>query len=369
MTAIAFRSSVVYDTETMKMKQAMLRILVLAAAVALGAFAAAGQGERKVDAALRAETIGSIIKLLKDRYAYPEIAEKMERELKTRERRGDYDAIADGDAFAARLTEDLRGVFDDKHLRVSFSAKPIPERSAAAGAPTPEEIEQARLRQRRENFGVVKLEILNGNVGLMQVNYFAPLDWVRETYTAAFAYLANTDALIIDARWNGGSMDINTMPFFSGYLFERPVEFGDIFVRERKETTKLMTVADVPGKRYGDRPVFVLTSGRTASGAEAFVSAMRRHKRATIVGETTRGATMPGGTHRVNEHFAIWISTGRSSAGQAKDENKGFPPDVAVPAADALAESHKLALDRVAASADAERKAELTKIRSGLTAN
>ena len=351
------------------MKRTMLRTFVVCAAVALAALAAAGQAEVKVDAALREKTIGSIVKLLRDRYAYPEVAEKMERELKTRQRRGDYDAIADGDAFAAKLTEDLRAVFDDKHLRVSFSAKPIPERSAAAGAPTPEEIEAARVRQRRENFGVVKLEILKGNVGLMQVNYFAPLGWVRETYTAAFAYLANTDALIIDARWNGGSMDIDTMPFFSGYLFERPVEFGDIFVRERNETLKLMTVADVPGKRYGDKPVFVLTSGRTASGAEGFVTAMRRHKRATIVGETTRGATMPGGTHRVNEHFSIWISTGRSSTGTAQEENKGFPPDVAVPAADALTESHKLALDRLAAAADAERKAELAKIRSGLPAN
>ena len=318
---------------------------------------------------MRGETIASIVKLLNERYTYPEIAEKMGAELRMRQRRGDYDAVADGDEFAKKLTEHLRGVFDDKHMRVTYSAKPIPERSAANGAPTEEEIRQARVNQGRENFGVVKLEILPGNVGVMQINYFAPLDWVRDTYTAAFNYLANTDALIIDARWNGGSMDIETMPFFSGYLFEKPVEFGDIFVRERNEKRILMTAAEVPGKRYGNKPVFVLTSGRTASGAEAFVNAMRRLKRATIIGEPTRGATMPGGTVRVNEHFVIWISTGRSTTGTAQNENKGTPPDITVPVADALKEAHKRALDRLAETTDAERKGVLQKVRSELSSN
>ena len=321
---------------------------------------------RKVDAEFRGETIESIAKLLKERYTYPEIAEKMEAELRMRQKRGDYDQVADGDEFAKMLTEHLRGVFDDKHMRVSYYAKPLQERSAANGAPTAEEIRQARINQGRENFGVVKLEILPGNIGVMQINYFAPLDWARDTYTAAFNYLGNTDALIIDARWNGGSMDIETMPFFSGYLFEKPVEFGDIFVRERNEKRILMTAAEVPGKRYGNKPVFVLTSGRTASGAEAFVKAMQRLKRATIIGETTRGATMPGGTVRVNDHFVIWISTRRSATGTAQNENKGTPPDVAVPVEKDLTEAHRQALDRLAQTADAEWKAALLKIRSEL---
>ena len=320
----------------------------------------------RLDAGFREGTIDSMINLLKERYAYPEIAEKMKAELRTRQTRGEYDAITDGAEFAKKLTEHLRGVFDDKHLVVAYSATPIPERSAAAGAPTAEEIARERERRRRQNFGVSRLEILGGNIGLMQVNYFPPLDWVRDVYTSAFGYLANTDALIIDARSNGGSMDIDTMPFFCGYLFERPVEFGDVFVRERNEKRKLLTFAEVPGKRYLDKPVYVLTGPRTASGAEAFVGAMRRHKRAMLIGETTMGATMPGGTNRVNAHFTIWISTGRSSAAAAAEENKGTRPDLAVPVADALKEAHRQALDHLARFADAPRKEELMKIRSEL---
>ena len=184
----------------MKIKFAVLTVVL---GFVLCVPAAMGQaGPRKVDAALRKETIDSIVKLLKERYTYPEIAEKMEAELRKRQKSGDYDAVVDGDEFAKKLTEHLRGVFDDKHMRVSYSAVPIPERSSANGEPTADEIKQARINQGRENFGVVKLEILKGNIGLMQINYFAPLDWVRDTYTTAFSYLGNTDALIIDARWN-----------------------------------------------------------------------------------------------------------------------------------------------------------------------
>jgi C-terminal processing protease CtpA/Prc len=165
-------------------------------------------------------------------------------------------------------------------------------------------------------------------------------------------------------------MDINTIPFFCSYLFDQPVQIGDILLRETNETRQIWTYAQVPGKKYLDKPVFVLTSGKTASGAEAFVSSMKRLKRATLIGETTKGATMPGGSHRVNEHFSLWISTGRSSSGSAQNENKGAQPDVSVSAADALNEAYRQALDRVIqASQDQDWKAELTKIRLGLSAN
>jgi hypothetical protein len=78
---------------------------------------------------------------------------------------------------------------------------------------------------------------------------------------------------------------------------------------------------------------------------------------------------MPGGTVRVNEHFTIWISTGRASSGTAQNENKGTAPDITVPAADALTEGHRLALDKlVQATSDEDRKKELLKIRSEIVA-
>lgn len=313
-------------------------------------------------------TLNSLIGLLKTKHAYPEIALKMEADLLARQKRGEYDKLADGKQFAERVTSDLRAIFNDKHLKLSFSETPIPERSAKAGVPTQAEIEAAKMRQRRQNFGVVKVEILQGNVGYLQINYFAPLAWSADTYSAAFTYLANTDALVIDVRSNTGSMDINSIPFFCSYLFESPVIVGNITTQASGENRQLWTYAKVPGPRYVDKPLFVLTGPRTASGAEGFVSALRSLKRATLVGQTTAGATMPGGSHRVNEHFSIWISTGRSSQSSPNEENKGTVPDIETDLEKAIVAAHSKALETLMTStADTSWKAELEKVKREVT--
>ena len=318
----------------------------------------------EINEKLRRETVDSLLRLLKEKYAYPEIAAKMETAIREKQKRGEYDSIANGDQLAEKITADLRGVFDDKHLRLSFSAEPIPTNSGKAGAPSAEEIERARRWQRRENFGLEKVEILKGNVGLIELNYFAPLDWSAEVYTAAFGTIANTDALIIDARRNGGSMDINTIPFFCSYLFDKPVQIGDIFLRETGETRQIWTYAQIPGRKYLDKPVYILTSKKTGSGAEAFVRQLKRLKRATLIGETTAGATLPGMSHRVNEHFSVWVSTGRSSEGSAQNENKGVAPDIAVAPEEALTAAHRQAIDQILqTTTDEEWKTQLKNVR------
>jgi len=39
-------------------------------------------------------------------------------------KKGDYDSITDGDAFAKMLTDNFQEVSHDKHLRVDFSPAP-----------------------------------------------------------------------------------------------------------------------------------------------------------------------------------------------------------------------------------------------------
>ena len=310
--------------------------------------------QKEITGDFRAATIDSVLRLLKDKYAYPDIALKMDAAIREKQQRGEYDSISDGNRLAEKITADLRSVFDDKHLKLSFSAQPIPAQSSRAGIPSPEEIAAARARQRRENFGLQKAEVLKGNIGLIRLNYFAPLDWSADAYSAAMNLVADTDALIIDVRENHGSMDINTIPFFCSYLFDKPVQIGDIFVRETNENRQLWTYAKIAGRKYLDKPVYVLTGNQTASGAEAFAGHLKRLKRAVLVGEVTEGATMPGGSFRVNENFSIWISTGRSTNGSAKNENKGVVPDVSTEGKKALKEAYLLALKQLSESSKDE---------------
>ncbi len=348
------------------MKNLLHLVIVVLLVASVNAPARAQQ--REINEKLRAETIDSLLRLLKDKYAYPEMALKMEQEINAKSKRGEYDSISDGVKLAEKITADLRAVFDDKHLKLSYSADPISVNSGKAGAPSAAEIERARRKQTREHFGAQRIEILKGNVGLIQLNYFAPLDWAADTYAAMMNFVADTDALILDLRQNSGSFDIDTAPFISSYLFEKPVKVGEINWHETVETRQVWTSAQVPGRKYLNKPVYILTSRRTASGAEGFVSSLKNLKRATLVGETTMGATMPGMSHRVNEHFSVWISTGRSRAGSAANENKGTPPDIAVAPENALKTAHLQAIYQILQTAtDEDWKTELKRAITYLT--
>jgi len=93
----------------------------------------------------------------------------------------------------------------------------------------------------------------------------------------------------------------------------------------------------------------VLTSKRTFSAAEEFTYNLKNLKLATIVGETTGGGAHPGGPRRINEHFAIWVPSGRAINPISKTnwEGTGVKPDVDVPADQALKVSHIAAMNKV----------------------
>src|SRR3984957_7419040 len=57
-----------------------------------------------LDAALRKQVIDGVDTNLKEYYVEPAMAQQMVEALKAHQAKGDYDAISDGDALAARLT-------------------------------------------------------------------------------------------------------------------------------------------------------------------------------------------------------------------------------------------------------------------------
>ena len=91
--------------------------------------------------------------------------------------------------------------------------------------------------------------------------------------------------------------------------------------------------------------MYVLTSGRTFSGAEEFAYNLQALKRATIVGETTGGGAHPGGIVTLPHGLAVFVPTGRAINPITKTnwEGTGVKPDVAVPADTALEKALELA--------------------------
>jgi C-terminal processing protease CtpA/Prc len=111
----------------------------------------------------------------------------------------------------------------------------------------------------------------------------------------------------------------------------------------------MWTSKEIEGTRYGEaRPVFILTSRDTFSAAEDFAYAMQTRKRATIVGEVTRGGAHPVAPARLDTHFmvAIPVAESISTITHSNWEGVGVQPDIVARSRDALDIATDLILKR-----------------------
>jgi len=305
------------------------------------------QPDLTIDAATRTQVIDGILKRLNDSYVFPETAKKMEQSIRERVAKKEYDQITSAKLFATKLTTDLQDVSHDKHLRVRYSDRSIPERGPQR-EPTAEEREQRKRDLNWSNHGFSKVERLRGNIGYLEFVNFMDDELGADTVAAAMNFVANTDALIIDMRNNGGGNPA-MVALVCSYLFgPDPVHLNDLYWREGNRTDEFWTRKEISGKRYLNKDVYVLTSKRTFSGAEEFTYNLKNLKRATIIGETTGGGAHPGGVFRINEHFGMFVPTGRAISPITKTnwEGTGVTPDISVPADQALLVARSMALKK-----------------------
>ena len=303
----------------------------------------------RIDALARARAVTGATALLDTFYVFPDVARRMGDSLRARLARKEYDKYTNGVMFAMRLDNDLAEVAHDKHLHVNYSARPLPpEPSHPVGAPPPVPSPEDQARERefldRINCGFVKAEQLPGNVGYLKFNMFANTDMCAATASAAMTFVAGTRALIIDMRENGGGSP-GMVALVSSYLFDRRTHLNDLWTRRTGKTEEFWTRDSVPGRRFGgEKPIYVLTSARTFSGAEEFTYNLKNLKRATIIGETTGGGAHPVAGHRIDEHFMIGVPFARAinPITHTNWEGVGVKPDTMVPAIDALATAQKL---------------------------
>lgn len=337
----------------------VLLVLLLACPAAL-----LGQG---LDAESCDRVLDNILRELRERYVLPASVPRIESELRTRSRSGAYDGAQAPAKLAEALTEDLRKASSDWHMSVVHDPAKEARLLAAKAAtgsipqdldPTPEEIEAAR----RNNFGFRKVEMLLGNVGLLDIRAFVDLTLSRETAASALGFLANADAVILDLRQNPGGY-INAEDFLMSHFFgPRPVELFSIYDRATNRTTRKFTLTELPGKRLERADLYVLTSGRTASAGEAVALTLQRLGRATVIGERTIGAGHGYTEVPVGHGFVLAVPIfyqldPRTGKGW---EGVGVQPDLAVPADRALDVAHLEAVKRLAAKTpEVERRRQL----------
>jgi hypothetical protein len=325
------------DSETAAVKNFMLRAIPPGASAADLSFT--------IDAAARSRVIDGVIANLNEFYVFPEVAKKMETAIRTKQKAGEYDLVIEGEVFATTLTEQLQDVSHDKHLRVDFSPFPVPE--GPPGPPSADDVAQYRKQMERMNCGFERVEVLPGNLGYVKFNMFADPEVCGPTAVAAMNFLAHVDAVIFDLRENGGG-DPKMVALISSYLFSEPTHLNDLWERKDDKTQQYWTLPYVPGQRLEGKPVYVLTSKRTFSGAEEFTYNLKNLKRATIIGETTGGGAHPVAGHRIDDHFMVGVPFARAINPISKTnwEGTGVEPDIKVASAEALATAQKMAEEK-----------------------
>ncbi len=337
---------------------ALLAVFFTVAVSSLDAQTLAGDNDREINAAIQGAIIDSVSKALLDNYIFLDKAEAMVKSVRSKYTSGGYKEIKLLSEFARQLVTDLRAVSNDKHISMGHVSEQMLHDMQAQGDTTaPDPFLQEMIES---NMGFKKLEILDGNVGYLDLRGFCPAEVGGETAIAAMNFLSGCDAVIFDLRQNGGG-DPSMIQLLSSYLFEHPVHLNSFYIRSLDTMQQFWTQAYVPGKKLPQADVFVLTSPYTFSGAEEFSYNLKNTKRGTIIGKSTGGGAHPTAPHMfANLNIVVNIPYGRAinPISGTNWEGVGVAPDVDVDPEQALPVAHMMAMDAIASRTVDIRKKE-----------
>lgn len=313
-------------------------------------------------------TVSEVADAIQTYYYDIDRANEIAAALRGEAAQGRYDRYKDPRDLATALSERIRPL--DGHFRVNWRApdatgkaprpglRPGPGPGPGPGAgpgpgPGPGGAAPVDFSPRR-NYGLRRVEVLPGNVGyidLRELPHFEfgdPNEPARRALEAALQLVVATDAVIIDLRDNGGGS-----PAAVGYLTSAfTPKNADIYNRFRlRRGDKMLSESEAPADWYPTPrlqvPLYVLTSARTGSAAEALAYTLKNAGRAVMVGQASGGAANPGGDIPLAAGFSVFVSVGSpvSPITHRNWEGTGVLPDVAVAPADALSTAQRLALE------------------------
>src|SRR5262245_40405180 len=345
------------------------RASVMAVVASLGSISLVAHGEGTTTPRITAqEVVSGVIAAAEQDWLDDAARDTVVKKLGEAASRQAYDAITDPEALCARITSDVRAWSRDPHFAVFYS--PTPVRQHDRDQATPAEQAEEQKRAAGDNYGFARVERLDGNVGYLDLRFFADSDGAATAF-AAMALLGHTDALIVDLRQNGGGGDNGVAAVLLSHLLPgAATRLSELHWKPDGSVRSFWTLPSLPGGKYLG-PVYVLMSGETFSAAEGFSYTLQTRKRAVLVGEKTPGGVHPVKYRPLGTRVGVLLPAGRYvCALTGADCPGGVQPDVAVPAAHALTRAHMLALERLIAEEPAaplaeERKDTLRKLQTG----
>ena len=245
------------------------------------------QKKKTLDKKKKTAIITEIAKMLEERYVYEEMGQKTSNFLKEKLEKGSFDAIDSLAIFAVEIEKNLKEICTDKHLHLLYNDEMLEQIKIELSSDVEQKKKQKELlvsNEKEANFGFKKLEILEGNIGYLDLRGFHNSNEAFEIATFAMNFLKNTNAIIIDLCNNGGGA-AEMVQLLASYFLDMGSQLNYIIRRYEGVTDQFWSLPYVPGTRMLETKLFLLTSASTFSAAEDFIYALKCQKRVTIVGE------------------------------------------------------------------------------------
>lgn len=285
---------------------------------------------REIDAA-----VAAMAQRIDTAYVFPEKGQKIAHQLLSDHRQGKFSAAKNWQDLAAAISKSLHEFSGDGHLYVRHDPETVkdlqkPEQSGADTATQAYNPFFDGKDAEERNFGFRDVKVLKGNVGYIEISEINISAKSLPVLFAAMRFVANTRALVIDLRNNGGGGS-NVGSVMESFFLAGETPLLEFRSRSGSMQTE-KTVGWLLEPKY-EQPLFILVSKGTASAAEAFAYALQRHRRAKIVGQRSAGAAFMNSWYPVNGQLYISVSTGAPTwPGTVESwEATGIQPDYTVP--------------------------------------
>lgn len=293
------------------------------------------------------QIVNELIKKLEEYYVGTDYIKELKSQLTAS--LPELNKITDKKVLADTLTKKMQAITHDQHLAIQ-------EGENATSSITADDAFLKEQKQQAEEFnsGFIEVKRLKGNIGYVKVIGYAELyTGAGDTIEAVMHFLQYTKALIIDLRGgcNGGSSEAER--FFVSYFFKplaSPKELTGIWWRYsptgRRDSYETITTYDyAPGPHYPG-PVYILTDHDVFSACEKTAYDLQSYKRATVVGEVTKGGGNPGTNFPLPANLTVFIPTGKSvnPITHTSWEGTGVQPDVKTTADNAYNTAYQLAI-------------------------